>query len=382
MTAEPTPQVTKLLSPKPIGEVRYCPPTVVTVDASRQAALGHGVVRLRFDFELVNRQRRARFVAAFLRVRFDDQSIFADEMWTELAQDGHTTSISMLYPGGLGWLIGDPARNDRIADRCVVYALVQVPLRIRELRGAMRVDTTVTVPAPAAQRRVHASSDLPGLFTLSLPGEWSSTYADVTDPHPAEVTPQHLPRPAVRLCVAADVERFSRFSLPEAGRAQRRFIDAMAAARANAYLDETGVALQESGDGQFAVLPPGLDESTVLPQFVDGLRVALRETNADLNEHARLRLRVALHRGHMLPAANGWVGNATIAVHRLLDSEVLRRTLADTPGADFALIVSDLLYRDTIRHRFGTLDPDQFMEVDAAVPAKRFAERAWVHVPR
>jgi hypothetical protein len=141
------------------------------------------------------------------------------------------------------------------------------------------------------------------------------------------------------------------------------------------------VVLQESGDGQFAVLPPGIDESVVLPRLVEGLRETLRETNADLNDRARLRLRVALYRGHITPGANGWVGAAAIAVHRLLDSDVLRRALVSVPAADFALIVPDVLYQEIVLPRYGTLDPDLFTEVHAAVPAKNFAERAWIHLP-
>jgi hypothetical protein len=110
------------------------------------------------------------------------------------------------------------------------------------------------------------------------------------------------------------------------------------------------------------VLAPGLDESTILPKLVEGIRVALRE-------------------GHVHPAANGWTGDATIAVRRLLDSDVLRQSLVDTPDADAAFIVPEVLYRDIVAHRYGTLDPDEFTGVEATIPAKRFSAPAWIHVP-
>jgi class 3 adenylate cyclase len=187
-------------------------------------------------------------------------------------------------------------------------------------------------------------------------------------------------RPAVRLCLAADVERYSRFNDAEAWRAQARFIEALSDARAHAGLTESDVDLQESGDGQFAVLPPGLDESVVIPNLVAGLSIALRHTNADLNEHARLRLRVALHRGMLKPGVNGWIGNSAIAVNRLLDSAPLRTALAQEPSADFALIVSNTLYRDVIAHGYHGLAPELFRESTVDIPAKRFTEKAWIHL--
>jgi hypothetical protein len=178
------------------------------------------------------------------------------------------------------------------------------------------------------------------------------------------------------------MQRFSRFRAPEAARAQQRFVETLARARRHAGLDDMEIELQEAGDGQFAILPPGLDESVVLPGLVEGLRIALAETNYDLNDHARLRLRVAIHRGHMARAANGWVGGAPIAVHRLLDSDALRNALTGAPGADFALIVPDILYKEIVVHRYGLLNPDEFVEVNAELRAKGFAERAWVLVPK
>jgi hypothetical protein len=181
--------------------------------------------------------------------------------------------------------------------------------------------------------------------------------------------------------MAADVERFSRFRLPEATRAQRRFVEILTKAREYAGVRESDVGLQESGDGQFAVLPAGLDETYVIPRLIEGIQRTLAVTNMDLSERARLRLRVALHRGHLAPAPNGWVGLPTIAVHRLLDSDTLRSALVAAPAADFALIVPDILYREVIAHRYGGLSPDDFTPVDVDIPAKSYAESAWVYTP-
>jgi len=73
------------------------------------------------------------------------------------------------------------------------------------------------------------------------------------------------------------------------------------------------------------VLRTGLDESEVIPALVHRVPDRAREVNADLNERARLRLRIALHRGHVERGANGWAGDSAVGVHRLLDSGPARR---------------------------------------------------------
>jgi hypothetical protein len=185
----------------------------------------------------------------------------------------------------------------------------------------------------------------------------------------------------VRLCFAADIERFSRFRTPEAALAQERFAQVMAQARGHAGIDADQLGLQRSGDGQAAIFPPALDESQVIPLLVEGLARALGEANADRAGPDRIRLRVALHRGHISWGANGWIGDSPIAVQRLLDSPVARQALADHPSSDFVLIVSDVVYRDVIAHGYGNLSPRAFQPVHVDIPAKNFTEPAWIYVP-
>jgi hypothetical protein len=187
--------------------------------------------------------------------------------------------------------------------------------------------------------------------------------------------------PSVRLCLAVDIERYSRFRTPEAVRAQERLLQVVTRMCRHAGIRDDQAEAQPAGDGQFVVFQPGLDDSTVIPALVYGLELALAEVNNDLNERARLRLRVALHRGHLHLGTNGYAGVASIAVHRILDSQPARRTLGEHPEADFALIVPDSLYGDVIAHGYGLLWPSRFAPVDVEMPAKDFSERAWVYVP-
>jgi hypothetical protein len=312
--------------------------------------------------------------------------------WLErlrLSSDPSGRSVSGLGRSTFGWFFGDLAGGARIARSYAMHALVRVPEGLGDLSGTLRVDATVarpriTLPGRPALRVRHARSGRPLAFTVLATGAQSGQVAE----HLAETAPGvpaaggGAARPsAVRLCVAADVERYSRFRNPEALRAQQRFVELLARARAHAGVAEADVELQQSGDGQFAVLPTGIDESAVIPAFVEGVGMALAETNADLNERARLRIRVALWRGHVARAVNGFVGEAPVAVHRILDSPAARDTLAANPRVDFVLIVPDMLYQDVIMHCYDRLPPARFREVLAEVPAKDFTERAWVYVP-
>jgi hypothetical protein len=187
-------------------------------------------------------------------------------------------------------------------------------------------------------------------------------------------------RSAVRLCIAADIENYSRFNNLEAARVQERFTEVLRCARRQAGLPRYEVDVQQSGDGQFLVLPPGLDESSIIPDFVTGLSAALRESNVNLVTHLRLRLRVAMHRGLLKPGHNGWVGNSAIAVHRFLESTSIRSALAGRPGAGFGLIVSDTLYQDVIAHGYPGLMPTWFHRTVVNGRQRIFTEKAWVYL--
>ncbi|MFC6082572.1 hypothetical protein [Sphaerisporangium aureirubrum] len=332
-------------------------------------------------------------------------------------------NVARVSATGLGdpvfdWLFGDVTGRQEVPGACAGYALLRVPSGMAELAGELRVDSSVRHPAfwraPGTGAVEHVRARAPWRFTvpvplltpLAPPRTPAARDVPVSRRVPPEVTaasgpsgegtfaegpfaPVGRPREArvpdgvtrVRLCLAADMERFSRFRNPEAVRAQRRLADVLAQAREHAGLADADVDLQLSGDGQFAVLPEHLDETVVIPLLVEGLRQSLAEVNADLSEHARVRLRVAVHRGLTTRARNGWVGDATIAVRRILDSAAAREALSGHPGADFVLIVPDGLYRDVIGHGYGRLRPETFHQVEATLPEKGFTERAWIHIP-
>src|ERR687887_463549 len=96
-------------------------------------------------------------------------------------------------------------------------------------------------------------------------------------------------------------------------------------------------------------------------------------------ESGRLRLRVAVHEGHVLADAHGHSGEAVNHTFRLLDAQAARAMLAGYPDADAVLIISDTLYQEVVRHAYQGLDPAVWQPV--GVHAKETRTRGWVHVP-
>ncbi|MEV6866405.1 hypothetical protein AB0M44_36115 [Streptosporangium subroseum] len=248
-------------------------------------------------------------------------------------------------------------------------ALLELPEGAPDLAGSLLVSTTIN-----RVRRTWSDVSDAAMATAVTFGE----------PLPGPVRPGVRPisGTAVRLCVATDIEKYSRFTDLAASRAQERLVTVLKAARRRAGVDEAGVDLQEQGDGQFVILPPGIAEDQVIPDLVRALRMELHEVNADLNADAVLRLRVAICRGNVRRGANGYVGRTAIAVHRLLDAPPVRAALADEAAATMVLAVSDSVFVDVIAQGHGDLDPAEFRPVTAKLPEKGFEETAWILVPR
>ena len=261
------------------------------------------------------------------------------------------------------WAYDDPRGDTLIPEAFAMHAIVEAPDDVTELGGSLLVDVMLVRggwrgrPAPATLRKaIGFREPLPGVAAPAL-------------------------GPAVRLCVAADVEAYGDRPNPLAELTQLQLVEVLASARRRAGINDREVHLQPQGDEVFAILPVGIDESRVIPNFVEGLAAALRAVNAGAPAD-RLRLRVAMHRGLMKEGPSGWIGHAAVAVHRILDAAPLRSALAANPAVDFVLGVPDVLYQDVLVHSYEALRGEDFEEITVEVPEKRFREHAWVYLPR
>ncbi len=68
-----------------------------------------------------------------------------------------------------------------------------------------------------------------------------------------------------------------------------------------------------------------------------------------------------------------------ITACRLSEAETLREALRRRSEADLAFIVTDDLYRDVIRHDFGSLPSAEFTQVKVSV--KEYDGTAWMYLP-
>jgi hypothetical protein len=182
-----------------------------------------------------------------------------------------------------------------------------------------------------------------------------------------------------RLCVAADATAYgSRTDIGQLA-AQRHLVEFLDDAGRSAGLRRADWDRQPGGDGEFAILPADESEAAVIDKFIPELEACLRRHNTMMLPEARLRLRVAIHFGRLVPGANGWAGPAPVQVARLLNSRPLRDALADTPDAAVAVLLSDQVFTDTVAQHHTTVSATSFRKVQ--VEEKEFASDAWLWIP-
>ncbi|WP_406740202.1 hypothetical protein [Streptomyces atratus] len=183
------------------------------------------------------------------------------------------------------------------------------------------------------------------------------------------------------LCMAADVEKYSRLDTPSQEAFQADLVRMLGEAAVLSGLDRTTWERQPQGDQEFAVLPLETQEPVVVGGFVRNLAVRLGERNANLAEGERMRLRLAIDFGVARTAALGYSGPAPVSVARYLNASQLKRVLGALDSTDLALIVSDRVYQDVVRFRGEGqgLDPSRYVRVH--VREKEFSGYGWIHVP-
>ncbi|MEV6619795.1 hypothetical protein AB0M83_18490 [Amycolatopsis sp. NPDC051106] len=183
-----------------------------------------------------------------------------------------------------------------------------------------------------------------------------------------------------RLCLAADARGYGRGNDLHQISIQRYLLEVMCDAAESVGLDRVHWHRQQGGDSEFAVLPAGTSEKVVVDQFVRELAACLARHNSMLREELRLRLRLAIHFGRVVPAANGHAGPALVELARILDSSELHAVLDANPAEDIAVALSDRVYEDTIQPGHTTHRAQDFRRVTIA--KKEYTGTAWLWSPR
>jgi hypothetical protein len=198
----------------------------------------------------------------------------------------------------------------------------------------------------------------------------------------AEGVRRFVPGVFERVVVGVDVQGFS----ARIGRRQLRIqaeLDRILAEAAHAAnLDRNVWDRTAEGDGEVAVLPGDVDLLLIVRRFVTELDQLLADHNEDHSQETRIRLRVAMNLGSVIPGGSlGYGGEALIGLARLLDSRNVRRALEDVPGANLAQIISESLFQRAVLPAVGGLRPGQFRKVVVNLPAKGFRQTAYLYVP-
>lgn len=185
-------------------------------------------------------------------------------------------------------------------------------------------------------------------------------------------------RGSIRLCVAVDLEGYSRRGIDGQERAQAGLADVLDGAWAAvcAALPKgmiPTVLRQPNGDGEVA-----LTDVAGLTVLLGELASRLAAHNSEARPEDRLRMRAAADVGRVRLARNGFAGSAVVRTCRLLDSAVLRAELTARPGTDLVLALGDKLFTAARGH----LPASEFRRVRVSVPGKAFVATAWLHKGR
>jgi hypothetical protein len=83
-----------------------------------------------------------------------------------------------------------------------------------------------------------------------------------------------------RLCIAVDLEGYSRRDNLSQLSAQSELVQVLEQACTKAQLERTYWEKQPQGDGELALLPSGVDETRVIPDFVHELGIPERRRSS------------------------------------------------------------------------------------------------------
>jgi len=188
-------------------------------------------------------------------------------------------------------------------------------------------------------------------------------------------TPEHGVR---RMCIAFDLEKYSS-GIDAAQVEKQRALASMARdASERGALGRASWLTQAQGDGELALLPPGVDEAYVIVALWREFREGLHRYNRHARDTARLRLRVAVHEGQTYAADNGFAGDAINTVCRLRDCAEAKAALRATES-DLVLIASDRIFDDVIRgYDAADLPAARFRVTHIDMPDKEFAATAFI----
>lgn len=134
---------------------------------------------------------------------------------------------------------------------------------------------------------------------------------------------------------------------------------------------------EDRGDGLLIVAPASIPTISVLQPLAISLPISLRQHNRTYGPYTQIQLRFAIDVGPVVGDELGITGEAIIRTARLLDAEALRSAVIGR-RANLGIIASSFVYETAIRQAQGSIEPDDYLEVDVQV--KETNVRAWMQI--
>lgn len=202
-------------------------------------------------------------------------------------------------------------------------------------------------------------------------------------PEPEWPGPQ-APGPAVtasrvehRVAFGIDVVSYSTRRVPMQVEVQKRLDGMVERVLTGLDLAVHQTDRQNSGDGMMVVLPASVPSHIALPKLLGGWLAVLADDNAAHPED-RIRVRLSVGSGLFTAAATGFAGLAIIEIGRVLDSQELRRAVAEHPDADVVAGIGERIYQDVVASGYPDVEPGDFQPLDVTV--KSYRGRVWLWI--
>jgi hypothetical protein len=185
-------------------------------------------------------------------------------------------------------------------------------------------------------------------------------------------------QPVRRGILAMDIERYSRVEWTDDVRSRLRhrlyrIVDEVVAVTG---IDPAHVVSSDAGDGVWLLVAAAVPVERLLHPLAACLTGALADDNAGVSPLERMRLRLALHAGDMIPDPHGQAGASLIHTARLLNADVARAVLSASPVATAVVVISDPVYGEFAQRLPGGFDPAAWRPVPIRVKETR--SRAWL----
>lgn len=192
--------------------------------------------------------------------------------------------------------------------------------------------------------------------------------------------------PVHRSILAVDIEGSTQRKNPVKEELREQVYRLLVGALCAAGIDQAHCdPFTDRGDGVLVLLHPAdeLPKPLLLTRLIPALVELLERRNSDISpaDHPRiLRLRAVLHAGEVHHDDNGPFGEDLDVAFRLLDAPRFKAHLR-TATMPLALVASEYIYRAIIRHGYGGIDQEDFLQI-VSVNVGDQRQKGWVHSPR